>query len=299
MRVKFFSLLLFAAGLASAADFVTDVRVALARNQFQAAAQMLNSYRAASGETPQWMEALSWLARAELDAGNYDAAEKFAGETYQLTTGALKNRRLNREPSLQTALGAAIEVQANVLAARNQRTEAVAYLQDQLKTYYATPIRARIQKNLNVLTLEGKPAPPLENVSLPKGQPVLIFFWAHWCMDCKAEAPILGRILAEFGSRGLTLVAPTQKYGYIGNGEEAPPAVELRYIEKIREERYGAIIKSPAPVSEENFRRYGASTTPTLVLVDRRGIVRLYHPGAMPYEELRSAVAKLFSGRAS
>jgi thiol-disulfide isomerase/thioredoxin len=298
MRWKICSLLLVTALIASA-DVVTDVRVALARNNFSAAAQMLNSYRAAAGETPEWMEALSWVARAELEVKNYDAADKFAGETYQLVTGALKSRRLSQEPSLETALGAAIEVEANVLAARNQRTEAVAYLQDQLKTYYATPIRARIQKNLNLLTLEGKPAPPLENVSLPKGKPVLIFFWAHWCMDCKAEAPILGRIVAEFGSRGLTLVAPTQKYGYIGDGEEAPPDVELRYIEKIREERYSAIIKSPAPVNEENFRRYGASTTPTLVLVDRNGIVRLYHPGAMPFEELRAAVVKLFGGRAS
>ena len=46
-------------------------------------------------------------------------------------------------------------------------------------------------------------------------------------------------------------------------------------------------------MSEENFRRYGASTTPTLVLVDRAGIVRLYHPGAMSYEELRARVASL------
>ena len=47
---------------------------------------------------------------------------------------------------------------------------------------------------------------------------------------------------------------------------------------------------TPAPVSEENFRNYGASTTPTLVLIDRAGIVRLYHPGAMTYEELRAAI---------
>jgi thioredoxin-related protein len=46
-------------------------------------------------------------------------------------------------------------------------------------------------------------------------------------------------------------------------------------------------------VSEANFLRYGASTTPTLVLVDRAGIVRLYHPGAMKYEDLRQAVMRI------
>lgn len=46
------------------------------------------------------------------------------------------------------------------------------------------------------------------------------------------------------------------------------------------------------PVSEKNFDTYGASTTPTIVLIDRRGIVRLYHPGAMTEAELRSAIEK-------
>lgn len=44
------------------------------------------------------------------------------------------------------------------------------------------------------------------------------------------------------------------------------------------------------PVSEENFKMYGASTMPTLVLIDRQGLVRLYHPGAMSYEELAARV---------
>jgi thiol-disulfide isomerase/thioredoxin len=183
-----------------------------------------------------------------------------------------------------------------VLAARGQRTEAVSYLQEQLKTYRATSINARIQKNINLLSLEGKPAPALENVSLPKGKPALLFFWAHWCGECKGEIPILARLKAEFESKGLSIVAPTQKYGYVAGGIDAPPDVELRYIEQVRQKFYAEILSTPAPVSEENFRRYGASTTPTVVLVDRAGIVRLYHPGRMSYEELRPLVDALFKG---
>jgi thioredoxin-related protein len=47
------------------------------------------------------------------------------------------------------------------------------------------------------------------------------------------------------------------------------------------------------PVSEANFQRFGASTTPTLVLIDRQGIVRLYHPGAMPYQQLANKLAEV------
>jgi len=49
------------------------------------------------------------------------------------------------------------------------------------------------------------------------------------------------------------------------------------------------------PVSEENFKRYGASTTPTLVLLDAKGVVRMYHPGAMSYEDLRDKIRPLLA----
>jgi thiol-disulfide isomerase/thioredoxin len=274
-------------------DIINDVRAAIAKNDFQLGAQLIQSYRSTTGTTPEMIQALSWMARGELDAKNLDAAEKYATETYQLSQQELKKGPLDREQFLPIALGAAIEVEGKVFAARGERTEAVTYLRDELKKYYATSIRTRIQKNLNALTLEGKPAPRLAGVTLPQGKPVLLFFWAHWCGDCKGEAPILAQLKSEFEPKGLAIVAPTQKYGYVAGGENAAPAVELRYIEEVRQKYYSAIITTPAPVNEENFRNYGASTTPTLVLVDRAGIVRLYHPGTMTYEELRAAIEKV------
>ncbi len=293
--MRFFLLPLLAFGaLAGSGNLVDNVRTAIANKDFNAGAELLKAYRSTSGATPEWLEAMSWMGRGELAARNYDQAEAYANQTYELSVAELKKMPLDRDQYLPIALGAAIEVEANVLAARNQRTEAITYLRDQLKTFYATSIRTRIQKNINLLSMEGKPAPALQNVTLTKGKPILLFFWAHWCGDCKAEAPILAQLKSEFGPKGLELVAPTQKYGYVQGGIEAPPEAELRYIEQVRRERYADIITTPAPVNEENFRRYGASTTPTLVLIDRAGIVRLYHPGRMTYEELRPLVAKLF-----
>jgi len=41
--------------------------------------------------------------------------------------------------------------------------------------------------------------------------------------------------------------------------------------------------------------RFGVSTTPTLVLVDRTGIIRLYHPGRMTMEQLEPLVGSLIN----
>ncbi len=290
MKFLFFFLTL----AASATSLVNDVRESLARNDVPRASEMIRAYRASKGVTPEAVEALSWMARAELAQKNLVGADKYAQETYKLSLDQLKTHPLLRDPHLQIALGAAIEVEATVLTTRGQRAEAVTYLQDQLKTYYATPLRPRIQKNINVLSLEGKRAPALDHVTIPAGKPVLLFFWAHWCGDCKYEIPILARIKSEFAPKGLFFIAPTQKYGYIGSGEDAPPSVELPYIEQVRRQYYGALIDAPAPVSEENFNKYGASTVPTLVLIDRNGIVRMYHPGVMTYDEIRPRVEALF-----
>ncbi|MBX5495814.1 MAG: hypothetical protein IRZ15_10820, partial [Bryobacteraceae bacterium] len=111
----------------------------------------------------------------------------------------------------------------------------------------------------------------------------------------KYQAPLLARLKAKFPD--LVIVGPTQRYGYVARGEEAPPDVELKYIDEIRRHHYASLGDMAVPVSEENFKNFGASTTPTLVLVNTNGIVTLYHPGKMTYEDLVAKV-EIAGGRA-
>src|SRR5208283_4596132 len=128
-----------------------DVRVALQQNNFSAAESELNSYRDGRGVTPEYLEAYSWLGRAALDRQQYEQAAAYAKQTKALAIEQLKQRPLDADSHLPLALGAAIEVQSQVLAARGQRTQAIALLQAALQTYGNTSIQDRLQKNLNLL----------------------------------------------------------------------------------------------------------------------------------------------------
>jgi len=188
-RIILLSLLLTAA--AAWAGIVDNVRIALMQNNFSAAEAQLNSYRSQRGVDGEYLEAYSWLSRAALDQGQYDQAAEYAKQTRGLALEQLKQRPLDAEPHLPLALGAALEVQSQVLAARGQKAQAIALLQAALRTYGSTSIHDRLQKNLNLLSFQGKPAPPLKSdqslgSTLPaasqlRGSPVLLFFWAHWC----------------------------------------------------------------------------------------------------------------------
>ncbi len=283
--------LVFSIGSIYAAGIVDDVRLTLSRGDFAGAAASIQTYRRAHGITPELLEAMSWVARAALSKGDAAAAEKWAQDTYQLAVAETKKHSLSSDPNapLPLALGAAIEVEGNVKE-RAARTTGVAYLRQQLVLFSQSSIRDRIQKNINLLSLVGNPAPALRGVTIPKGKVAVLFFWAHWCPDCKAEVAVLRQLKSEFAQKGLVVIAPTQHYGYAAGGEDAAPAAESRYIELIRQRYYAGVVDAPALVNEENFRVYGASTTPTLVLVDRNGIVRMYHPGALSYQDLRGAI---------
>lgn len=298
--MRLFAAVLFYGCSVAFGAIIPDVRAAIADDNFPRAEALLQAYRKQAGANAEFLEAYSWLGRGALARKRLDQADKYAAETRRMSLDALKGRTLDADPHLPIALGAAIEVHGQALAARGQRSEGVAYLQKELAAWRNTSIRTRIQKNINLLSLEGQAAPALDlkewlgpkplPLSALNGKAVLLFFWAHWCPDCKQQGPILAQLRDRYGPKGLVIVGPTQRYGYAARGEDASPAQEKAYIELVRRQFYPGLADMPVPISEENLKLYGSSTTPTLVLTDRKGLVRMYHPGKASYEELAARV---------
>ena len=281
-------------------NLIQQVRAVIGKGDIPGAEAVTAAYRKDKGITPEYLEAYSWLGRGALAAKKLDQAEQYALNAYDFCTDALKTRKMDDEPRLPIAIGAAIEVRGQVLAERGNRSEAVYFLRKEADLYKDTSILQRINKNINLLSLEGAPAfevasseslagtaPTLGSL---KGKPVVLFLWAHWCPDCKAVGPFLEEFQKTYASSGLTILAPTQRYGYVASRKPAPAAEETEYIKSIRQQHYPWLSDTMVPISGEIFTRYGVSTTPTLVFINRDGTVKLYHPGQMTKAELEPVI---------
>jgi thiol-disulfide isomerase/thioredoxin len=294
---------------AAAPDLVKQVRQAIADNDYARAEKLIAADVVANGITPRGLAAHSWLGRGALAEKRLDAAERYAEATYRDASALATKTPMDRNPNapLPIAIGAAIEVLAQVQVERGARSEAVEFLRREVARYKGQSVEMRIQKNLNLFSLEGTAAPALDlkeyigaappALSSFKGKVVLLFFWAHWCGDCKQQGPILAELAAQYGKDGLAIVAPTQRYGYVAGGKDAPADVEMQYIDEVRQKFYPGLEGHPIPISAANHLRYGVSTTPTLVMLDRAGMVRLYNPGRMSKEALESHIQRLLGER--
>jgi thiol-disulfide isomerase/thioredoxin len=281
---------------------VQRVRAAIAENDFKKAEKLVIEDMAVNGTTPIAIEAFSWIGRGLVAAKRYDEAMTYSARTYEIVEEQLKTRKLDDEARLPIALGAAIEVQALALAGQGKRSEAIMTLQREIEQYKGTSILMRLNKNMNLLSLEGQPAFPIESqqwlgpktsLAALKGKPVVLFLWAHWCGDCKTQGPILDALVQKYKSTGITVVAPTQLFGYVEKRRPAGPAEELAYIERVRDQFYPWMKMVSAPVSDDLYLKYGVSTTPTYVMIDRDGKVSTYLPGQPTSEQLEPLIRKI------
>lgn len=296
------------AGLAPAAEtpgsLLRKTRKMAWQQEVASAQQLLEENRLkGQAPTPRWLVAVSWVARGASFAEKWDVAEKYATEVFDSSLELLKTREMDAEKHLPIAFGAAIEVLSRVHKARGERDQGILFLTKQRENYQGTSIETRIQKNILLLDLTGKPMPPVDtgqplgnHTRIPdtlKGKVVVFFFWAHWCGNCKEELPILGALYEKYASRGLEIVGPTRLYGFINGGRQVKPEREMQYLLGAFHDRHPLPEWMGVSVSERNFLEFGVSTTPTLVIVGRDGIVKLYHPGTMSHQELEKAITKL------
>lgn len=272
-----------------AGDLVRIVRYKLSAGDLASGEAAAEDYRRTTGVDAEYLDAVGWLARGAQLLGRREKAAEYAGE--------LRRAIPAEDPALLVPLGAAIEVEGRLRLGADGRGAALRYWEAELAHARDASLRSRIRKNMNLVSLEGERAPEVGGTG-PRltsfaGRPVVLFFWMAGCGDCKAEAAKFARLAAKYSSR-VAFLAPTRLYGRAGDVKDPSPEAESAYIEKFWAETYPGLEAVPRPVDTETMIRYGVSATPTWVLVDARGIVRLYAPTRLSEAELSRQIEALF-----
>ncbi|HYM62893.1 MAG TPA: TlpA disulfide reductase family protein [Thermoanaerobaculia bacterium] len=277
-----------------AGDLVRLVRFKLSAGDLPSGIAAVEDYKKATGVDAEYLDAIGWLARGAEMLKRPDMAEGYVAE--------LRREIKTETPELVVPLGAAIEVEAKLIATRDGRGAAVRFLQGELAHASAVSLRSRINKNINLLSPEGHSPLALDaadyvgaeppSLDTLHGSPVLMFFWAWGCGDCKAQAPSLVRVWQKYKDNGLAMITATRAYGSV-HDKPATPAEEKVEIEKTWRDLYRGLDGVTALISTETMERYGVSATPTFVLVDRKGKVRLYAPTRLSEAELSRRIEEV------
>jgi thiol-disulfide isomerase/thioredoxin len=144
------------------------------------------------------------------------------------------------------------------------------------------------------MALAGKPAPDFKlpllaggevELSALKGKNVVLLdFWATWCGPCRTVMPALDRVSKDYESKGVRYLAV--------NLREEPAKINA-YLKQA-----GLNLEVPLDKDGKVAGLYNVRGIPTMVIVDKEGIVRDVHVGASPNLEsdLRKTLDKIVGG---
>mgnify|MGYP001581270773 CR=1 FL=1 len=95
-----------------------------------------------------------------------------------------------------------------------------------------------------------------------RGQPAVIVFWTAWCPVCKEEAPRINALAAQYESKGVRVLGINIKDS-IARTEGGIKEFGIRY--------------AVARDADANITRsYKVAGTPTIIFLDRKGVVRYF-----------------------
>ena len=219
------------------------------------------------------------------------------------------------EKSLQVARATPYEIEfatrirlgitlADVYLALNRLEDAVGFLADETAfaekisqimqaTGTSTQKRSAMSGYLQIrdrgtqIGLLGKSAPEIDLKVWLRGDPVtladlrgrivLLEFWATWCKPCQEMFPKLTALYDQESKNGLEIIAITRHYmAYKGTLEARNDELDLM---RKTLDQHGVKFRVAVAEDEGLQRLYGANGLPTLVLVDRQGLVRYAGPG--------------------
>jgi cytochrome c biogenesis protein CcmG/thiol:disulfide interchange protein DsbE len=111
------------------------------------------------------------------------------------------------------------------------------------------------------------------------GRPVMVNFWASWCLPCREEFPLFAAARAAHVADDLEIIGIVH--------DDGPQAAQQFAAQ------YAAAWPLLADPADEAWRAYGGALVPTTYYIDRNGIVRAVSYGPPPSGTLEEQIAKI------
>jgi thiol-disulfide isomerase/thioredoxin len=121
----------------------------------------------------------------------------------------------------------------------------------------------------DVEVASGSFPPTISNL---RGHVVLLDFWATWCAPCRVVIPKLEDLQSRYGAQGLNVLGVSTE----DTQDVALFAHRMSMHYGVASDRHG-----------QTSRTYGVVSLPTLVVIDKRGVVRDVSVGYDPTADVR------------
>jgi len=142
----------------------------------------------------------------------------------------------------------------------------------------SSPLIGKQAPDFTLPTLDGKEV----SLSQFRGQPVLINFWATWCIPCRDEMPELVRAYEAHKSEGFVVLGLNLTYSDSVPGVQAL-ASEFNVTFPILLEEDGAVVE----------RLYRVPGLPTSVFIKRDGTIERFQVGVMTSRQIDEYIAEI------
>jgi len=118
-----------------------------------------------------------------------------------------------------------------------------------------------------------------------RGKVVMLDFWATWCGPCIAEMPTLLKLASEYEKQGVVFVAASRDDASVAKVQ----------VGMFIDERAPALARYASFADDETADAYSVSAIPTMVLIDRKGLVHASYIGAANERAWRSRIDEVLA----
>jgi cytochrome c biogenesis protein CcmG/thiol:disulfide interchange protein DsbE len=139
-----------------------------------------------------------------------------------------------------------------------------------------SPLLDKPAPAFTLATLDGSATVRLADYA---GRPLIVNFWASWCLPCRQEFPLLAAAREEHAAQGLEIIGIVHDDG---------PEAARNFAQA-----YGATWPLLADPDDAAWQGYLGTLVPITFYIDRQGIIRAVSYGPAPSGTLEEQLAKI------